>query len=71
MPTKNKYVNRSRISEAKFRQFLKLFCLDLSATQIKSLAGLNRNTVNRYLNGVRSRIALIANPSSLLREKLK
>lgn len=30
----------------------------MSATQIKSLAGLNRNTVNRYLNGVRSRIAL-------------
>ena len=58
MPTKNKYVNRSRISEAKFRQFLKLFCLDLSATQIKSLTGLNRNTVNRYLNGVRSRIVL-------------
>lgn len=58
MPTKNTYVNRSRISETKFRYFLKLFSLDLNAAQIKSLTGLNRNTVNRCLKEIRSRIAL-------------
>lgn len=64
MPVKNKYVKRSKISEAKFRQILKLFYLDLSASQIKTLTGLNRNTVNRYLNEVRSRIALYCEAQS-------
>ena len=50
-------MNRSKISEAKFRQFVKLFSLDLDAGQIAALTGLNRNTVNRYLVGLRVRIA--------------
>ena len=53
----NKYVNRSRISEAKFRELVKLFVLDLTATQIAELSGLNRNTVNRYITGIRQQIA--------------
>lgn len=53
----NKYVNRSKISEAKFRQLVKLFSLDLTAKQISELTGLNRNTVNRYLSGIRLRIS--------------
>ena len=57
MATKNKYILRSKISEAKFRQFVRLFCADLNATQIAQVTGLNRNTVNRLLNGVRERIA--------------
>lgn len=57
MKPKNKYVNRSKISEAKFRQIVKLFCLDLDAMQIAEIVGLNRNTVNRYLTGIRGRIA--------------
>jgi transposase-like protein len=57
MTNKNKYANRSKISEAKFRQFVKLFCLDLDAKQITELTNLNRNTVNRYLKGLRQRIA--------------
>lgn len=57
MKLKNKYVNRSRISEAKFRQLVKLFCLDLDAVQLSEITGLNRNTVNRYLLGIRERIA--------------
>ena len=57
MKLKNKYVNHSKISAAKFRQFVKLFCLDLDANQIAELSRLNRNTVNRYLNGIRQRIA--------------
>lgn len=53
----NKYVNRSKISEAKFRELVKLFALDLTATQVAKLSGLNRNTVNRYIKGIRKRLA--------------
>lgn len=48
---------RAKISRAKFRQLLKLFALDLTATQIAALTGLNRNTVNRYLRLIRQAIA--------------
>lgn len=53
----NKYVNRSRISEAKFRELVRLFALDLTATQMAELTNLNRNTVNRYVNEIRKRLA--------------
>ena len=36
---------------------MKLFCLDLDANQMAELSNLNRNTVNRYLRGIRQRIA--------------
>ena len=48
---------RARISRAKFRQILRLFALDLMATQIAVLTNLNRNTVNRYLTLMRQSIA--------------
>ena len=48
---------RAKISRAKFRQLLKLFALDLTATQITALVGLNRNTVNRYLTLIRQAVA--------------
>jgi transposase-like protein len=54
---RNKYVRRSHISEKKFRQLVKLFSLDLDAIQISELSHLNRNTVNRYLKIIRTRIA--------------
>jgi transposase-like protein len=57
MPIKNKYSIRSRISEAKIRQIVKLFSVDLDALQIAAIAGVNRNTVNRYLAAIRERIA--------------
>ncbi len=57
MAIKNKYVERSKITEAKFRQLIKLFAHDLDAQTIASLANLNRNTVNRYLALIRTRIA--------------
>ena len=57
MTMRNKYVKRSRISEKKFRQLVKLFSLDLDAVQISELSHLNRNTVNRYLKAIRTRIA--------------
>ena len=53
---KNKYVKRSRISEAKFRQIVKLFSLDLTATQITEIVGLNPKTVDLLIHKIRARI---------------
>jgi transposase len=54
---KNRYAHRSRISEAKFRQLVRFFVLDVEATKLATLTSLNRNTVNRYIKGIRLRIA--------------
>jgi transposase-like protein len=56
MTVKNKYAKRSRISEHKFRQIVRLFSVDLDATQIAKLTDLNRNTINRYLSKIRQRL---------------
>ncbi len=56
MTRKNKYYNRSRISEKKFRQIIKCFSLDLTADQIASFTSLNRNTINKILTLIRVRI---------------
>ena len=64
---KNKYINRSRISEVKFRQIVKLFALDLTATQITAIVGLNPKTVDLLINKIRARILLMSkscDPSS-------
>ena len=71
MPIKNKYINRSRVTEAKFRDLVKYFSLDLDAQQIAILTNLNRNTVNRYLKLIRKRIAELCEsetPSGLLQK---
>ena len=54
---KNRYVTRSRISEAKFRELVRHFSLDLTSDTISVLTGLNRNTVNRYLLLLRKWVA--------------
>ncbi len=56
MKVKNKYVIRSRILEAKFRQIILLFSEELSATQISHLTHLSRQTINKYLTAIRLRI---------------
>jgi len=57
MDGKNKYAHRSKLSEAKIRELVRLFSVDLSSTQIAYLTHLNINTVDRYLQGIRQRIA--------------
>jgi transposase-like protein len=57
MTSSSKQFVRARITRAKFRQIIKLFALDLTATQITALSALNRNTVNRYLTLIRQTIA--------------
>ena len=56
MKVKNKYVIRSCISEAKFRQRILLFFGDLSVTQISYLTHFSRQTINKYLTAIRIRI---------------
>lgn len=53
---KNRYLRSSKLSEAKFREIVKLFSADLTAVQIAQLANINRNTVNRILRLIRERI---------------
>jgi transposase len=57
MAMKNRYSRRAKISAGQFREILKLFAVDANATQIANLTGLNRNTINRYLKGIRKRVA--------------
>jgi transposase len=57
MAMKNKYFWRSRISEHQFRQIMRLFSVDLDASQIARLTDLSRNAINRYLKTIRQRLA--------------
>ena len=64
MTVKNKYVKGAHISERKFRELVRLFSVDLNASQIASLTGLSRNTVNCYLRAIRVRLAQFCNSRS-------
>ncbi|TVM29876.1 IS1595 family transposase, partial [Oceanidesulfovibrio marinus] len=57
MAAGNKYVYRSRISEKKFRELVRLFALDIDAQRVTAMTKLNRNTVNRYLRLLRMAMA--------------
>jgi transposase len=54
---RNRYVSRSHLSEAKVRQIIRLFALELEATKIAALARVSRRTVNRLVQQVRVRMA--------------
>ena len=54
---KNKYIIRSRISEKKFREILRHFCIDIEATKTAELTGVSRICVNRVFDKIRERIA--------------
>jgi transposase-like protein/predicted DNA-binding protein (UPF0251 family) len=57
MTPEKKNASRARIPADQFLEILRLFALDLNASQIAELLGLNRNTVNRYVMAIRKRIA--------------
>ena len=54
---KNHYSCRSRISEAKFREVVRHFSVNLTALQSAELSDLNRNTINRIYRILRELIA--------------
>ena len=64
----NKYIFRSRISEAQFRRLIYLFVIDMEATKMTALTGLNRNTINRILRMLRIRIARLCEQESNRRD---
>jgi transposase-like protein len=53
----NRYYRRSRISEKKFREIIKLFALDLTANRTAQLTGLTHKTVNQIYLKIRLRLA--------------
>lgn len=53
----NKYFFRSRISEVKFKQIVKLFSEDLMATQTANILGVSRVSINRIYSLIRQKIA--------------
>jgi len=61
---KNKYVKRSRISETKFREIVKLFSLDLEAEQTAQIVNLSRNIINKYYKAFRQRIVELCKENS-------
>ena len=65
---KNKYFIRSRISEKKFREIIKYFSVDLTATQIAVLSKTNRKTINEILKQVRKNIAEFCEKESLFKK---
>ena len=71
MTGKNKYSYRAKISPAKIRQIVRLFAVDLDASQIAQLTNLNRNTVNRYLAALRERIARFCEAESPVKGKVE
>ena len=54
---KNKYIIRSRISEAKTREIIKLFCLDIEAIKIAKISNISRQSVNKIIKHIRILIA--------------
>jgi len=56
MEQQNRYCRRSRISEKKFRQLLRYFALDLTASKTAELINLNRKTVNSIFQKIRLRL---------------
>ena len=53
----NRYFRRAHLSEAKFRQVVRLFALDLTATDAAELTGLTRKTVTDLYLRIRRRLA--------------
>lgn len=57
-------MRRSHIFEAKFREIIRLFSVDLEATKIAKITKLNRKTINFILNKIRIRISELAEKES-------
>ena len=53
-----RYKKRSHISDAKIREILKCFCLDLTATNTSKMTKVSRVTINRYFDRFRKIILL-------------
>ena len=50
---KNKYIVRSRISKAKFREILKYFCIDIEATKIAKFTKISEVSLCKIFKQIR------------------
>ena len=57
MIQKNRYFRRSKLGEAKFRQLVRYFAMDLTATDCAALCGLSVRSVNAIYLRIRARMA--------------
>ncbi len=55
----------------KTRQIMDLFAHDLNASYIAKITGINRNTINRYLTEIRTRISEYCQLQSPFREEIE
>lgn len=60
----NKYINRSHISEKKFREIIKYFSHDETSNKTAIYTGISRNTVNKIFDKIRKRICFLSANSS-------
>jgi len=58
MKSVNRYYRRSKISERKFRQIVRYFAMDFTASDVAQLTGLTRKTVTVIFLKIRERIAV-------------
>ncbi len=56
---KNRYIKVTHISERKTRDIIHLFSLDIEAKKTAELTGVSRQTINKFYNAFRERIAEI------------
>jgi hypothetical protein len=66
MNVKNRYHRRSRISEAKFRQLIRYFAMDFTATDAAQLTPISVRSMNRIYLKMRRRIAVACEQQSPL-----
>jgi transposase len=57
----NKYKKRSHISNKKFREIVRYFSLDFTATNTANLTKISRNSVNKIYSQIRQKILLCTN----------
>ena len=57
----NKYKKRSHISTKKFREIVRYFSLDFTATNTANLTKISRNSVNKIYSQIRQKILLYSN----------
>ena len=60
MPIKNRYQKFSKISEPKFRQIIRYFALDLTASDTARLTGISVRSINNLYLKLRVRLAQLA-----------
>ncbi|MDR7655665.1 IS1595 family transposase, partial [Acinetobacter junii] len=57
MKAKNRYYSRSRITETKFRQIIRFFAMDLTASDTAKLTNISVRSINTIYIRLRKKIA--------------